>query len=441
MGRTKMQRRVIAMSAVWLMACGAATGADASPPTDGADDAERVAALEDTRLAVSEDVEVADAASARLRARGPEGLAAIVAAHPDTLASLRDGERTPRGERLRRAIDRVSAQRDGHASGLYWHTDLPSAMADAERTGRPILSLRLLGRLDEEMSCANSRYFRIVLYSHPELAATLRRDWVLHWSSERPAPRITIDMGDGRQIQTTITGNSVHYVLNAAGRPVDAMVGLYTPEAFGDALAESQAMLACEDEACLARQHQSQRQAFETRWAEHDGEIISLRRAKGQLPRDRVAPGFPSATSAMQLTMGKMFVETPLLTALGADRPPEERVNWEHIGNVLYGQGTRDQSPLHPETQALLRLKTRRANVGEMAVRLAEVARADTARNEVLFRLRIRELFVSRAATTRTLDGMNAFVYERLLETPITDPWLGLRAPDLYDGVEVRTLD
>jgi hypothetical protein len=66
-----------------------------------------------------------------------------------------------------RDLDHVCAQKDGHTSLLYWHTDLDAALADARRARRPILSLRLLGRLDEELSCANSRFFRKLLYPDP----------------------------------------------------------------------------------------------------------------------------------------------------------------------------------------------------------------------------------------------------------------------------------
>src|SRR5437588_11779282 len=68
--------------------------------------------------------------------------------------------------RMRATIDEVCQQFDCVESGLYWYTDLDAARAEARRTGRPILSLRLLGKLNQEMSCANSRYFRTILYSN-----------------------------------------------------------------------------------------------------------------------------------------------------------------------------------------------------------------------------------------------------------------------------------
>ena len=99
-------------------------------------------------------------------------------------------------------------------------------------SGKPILSLRLLGRLDEELSCANSRFFRLILYSNTEVSALLREHFILHWQSVRPVPKVTIDFGDGRKLERTLTGNSIHYILDSDGRPMDALPGLYGPQAF-----------------------------------------------------------------------------------------------------------------------------------------------------------------------------------------------------------------
>jgi hypothetical protein len=134
-------------------------------------------------------------------------------------------------------LDHVCAQKDAHTSLLYWHTDLDAALADARRARRPILSLRLLGRLDEELSCANSRFFRKLLYPDPEINTVLRERFVLHWQSVRPVPRVTIDFGNGRRLERTLTGNSVHVVLDPLGRPRDALPGLFAREVFVELLA------------------------------------------------------------------------------------------------------------------------------------------------------------------------------------------------------------
>jgi hypothetical protein len=104
-------------------------------------------------------------------------------------------------------------------ANLSWYTDLAAAIAEARRTQRPILSLRLLGRLDQELSCANSRFFRRTLYPEPRINRVLRERFVLHWESVRPVPIVTIDFGNGKKLVKPITGNSVHLVLDMYGRP------------------------------------------------------------------------------------------------------------------------------------------------------------------------------------------------------------------------------
>src|SRR5690606_2917456 len=112
---------------------------------------------------------------------------------------------------------------------------LEAAKAAASATGKPILSLRLLGKLTDEYSCANSRFFRTILYANESVSKQLRENYVLHWESVRPVPKVTIDFGDGRTLERTLTGNSIHYVLDAQGRVIDGIPGLYGPGAFIEA--------------------------------------------------------------------------------------------------------------------------------------------------------------------------------------------------------------
>jgi hypothetical protein len=189
-------------------------------------------------------------------------------------------------------LDAICAQKDAHTSLLYWYTDLPSAIADARRTARPILSLRLLGRLDEELSCANSRFFRKLLYPEPRINQRLRNGFVLHWQSLRPVPRVRIDFGDGRAVERTLTGNSVHVVLDPHGRAVDAVPGLFSPDAFLDQLAQARTF-------ALAEPH----------------ELRSLhQRAARRPPPAEPAPS--RAVKASQRAMTKHVLEAPLLRAV-----------------------------------------------------------------------------------------------------------------------------
>jgi hypothetical protein len=138
---------------------------------------------------------------------------------------------------------------------LDWHTDIHTAVRDAQTRSRPILSLRLLGRLDEEFSCANSRYFRTLLYPEPQVQSVLRDEFVLHWQSLRPVPKVTIDFGNGRTLVRTITGNSLHAVLRADGTPADAVLGLLSADAFVQALRRTHRMTQTRSAGDLAREH------------------------------------------------------------------------------------------------------------------------------------------------------------------------------------------
>ena len=129
-------------------------------------------------------------------------------------------------------IDQAAQQKDAALSGLYWYTDQRAARAVAQEQGKPIIYLRLLGNLYDERSCANSRFFRTVLYTDPAIAKRLREDFILCWESERPVPELTISFGDGRKLEQTITGNSAHYAWLPDGQVMDVLPGLFKPEAF-----------------------------------------------------------------------------------------------------------------------------------------------------------------------------------------------------------------
>ncbi len=174
---------------------------------------------------------------------------------------------------------------------LSWFTDLGAAIAAARRTQRPILSLRLLGRLDQALSCANSRFFRRLLYPEPRIHRVLRERFVLHWQSVRAVPIVTIDFGNGKKLTKPITGNSVHLVLDSQGRPVDAIPGLMSADVFLEQLADAEQ---------LARVPRAE-----------------LADAHARLLRLPPPPPQPSrAVAASQLAMTKHRVEAPLLRAI-----------------------------------------------------------------------------------------------------------------------------
>lgn len=312
------------------------------------------------------------AAIAELRAAGQDGV--------DRMLALQRDDAT-----YRESLDRVCGQRDCRYSHLFWYTDFDAALADAQRTHRPILSLRLLGRLDEDLSCANSRFFRTVLYSNAAIARLLRANYVLHWSSERPAPRVTVDYGDGRMLHRTITGNSIHYVLDANGHPYDALPGLYAPVMF---LSELQTALAV-----------------------------------GHF-RDLTVKPVPNTRSFAELAMTKGTVELALMKLVF-------QVNAAHEDHEPVPLAELDDSSI-----ALIREKHAEAG-GDFDAMLATFRRSiseDTVRNETELRPRIRKWMG--AHRRATLAELNAFVYRDVFLTAPDDPWLGLVPRDTFSAID-----
>jgi len=185
---------------------------------------------------------------------------------------------------------------------LTWFTDLDAAIAHARRANRPIVSLRLLGRLDEELSCANSRFFRKLLYPDPRIHRVLRDRFVLHWQSVRPVPKVTIDFGDGRRVERTLTGNSVHVILDRDGTPADALPGLFAPAIFHELLVRAHA---------IATADPRMRPALHQR----------------ALLEPLLAPPPSRALAASRIAATKHIIEAPLLRAVSQDLDGDTREN------------------------------------------------------------------------------------------------------------------
>lgn len=385
-----------------------------------------------TLAAFGADAAAARAAVAELRRQGPAGVEALRAVEPAA------GE--PAHQRWERALDAVCAQRDCAASGLYWYTDLDAALAAARATGRPILSLRLLGRLDEEVSCANSRYFRTALYPDTRVRRVLGERFVLHWRSERPVPRLTIDFGDGRTLEGTITGNSVHYVLDPRGRVVDALPGLYAPGMFLEQLgaAERAALELGRLDGdrypeALARYHAGRLAAVESE-LEDAGAFPGP--VAGWLAR---FDGQPSAMEAAEVAMTKAAFERPVLEAVSrvAISRKQEALDAFAAGGLI--EAHRELLELGLESRVLLLRKHRPADRAE-AFRVIdgfeELVALDTVRNEFLLHATVHRWLAEPGPAVPTLDELDQRVYAELFLTPESDPWLGLVSPETYLALE-----
>lgn len=327
---------------------------------------------------------------------------------------------------LEAQLDKACAQKDCITSRLYWYTDFEEAKRAAQQTGRPIVVLHLLGRLDEELSCANSRFFRTMLYSDPSIASLLRDDFVLFWHSVRPVPRITIEFGDGRKIQQTITGNSAHYLLSPEGRVLDALPGLYSPAEFRTQLERWKQLHHVTD---LRTYHAQRAEELKLRWTQ-------LRRATGVRVQPARTPKLMTAAEATRITQSKAMVDRPMLAAmqLATTLRALPTSSWELLG--AYEAETVRFS--EPSLQLIQRKQfgTALPPDGEMEALIlnlqASVA-GDTIFNECELHATIHRWFAGGEVTD--LASLNARVYEELFLTPDSDPWLGLKQPTVFTAI------
>ena len=360
----------------------------------------------------------------------------------------------PAKEALATEIDGVAHQKYATVSRLYWHTGLESAIEAARTQGRPILHLRMLGRLDEDLSCANSRLFRATLYANQEISAFLRERFVLYWSSERPVPRVTIDYGDGRRLERTTTGNSAHYVLDQDGNVLDVLPGLYAPQVFRLELEGSLTLATrvrgASDETrarLIADFHRARAEA-----ARQDWQLVSdrLRLPLAQL---RVEPPAQTELVAAQIrTMTKAAVELKDLNAFAPELAPESvpanQVGlWSAIGRSLYWRGEGAsllaQSTLDRASRSLIEdlhdavpddLRATGAQREAMLARLEQLVTADTALNQLRLRPQISREIVRRGGRIE-FASLNAWVYAEVFRTPPQDAWLGLLPRDVFTGL------
>lgn len=415
--------------------------------------------------AISKNKRDADVAIAALRQAGPAGLDALIDAHRAEINRhllMTEVQSTPAWDRLSRALDAVGKQRNCYASQLYWYTDFEAAKAAAKASGKPILSLRLLGNLDEELSCANSRFFRTILYANADISEFLRQRFVLHWKSVRPVPKVTIDFGDGRKMERTVTGNSIHYVLDSEGRVVDALPGLYGPQAFLRVLkpAHVAALLASDSATSLEQQvallsqyHLLQSERLLIQWNQELTKLKMTDSSRGlaQLQTASTSSStskFPTARKAARAAFTKSGVEASLLKALAPDFDQLESATdqqaWKMLAELHCAEAKLDERSLRfirQQGTGACHIPDARDTSGTFEGRFERTVQnfersvaLDTVRNEYLFHTRIYDWL--RAGGGKNVDELNERVYTELFLTPSSDPWLGLLPADTYTAIQ-----
>lgn len=395
------------------------------------------------RKAISDNVAESSRAVAELRSLGPAGLEVLMVQYADEIRrQIANPTAAPDQEwqRIALALDAVAQQKNSYVAGLYWHTDLDEAKRVSTASGKPILSLRLLGKLTDELSCANSRFFRAVLYPNAEVSTALRERFVLHWESVRPVPTITIDFGDGRKLERTLAGNSIHYVLDSQARPLDAFPGLYGPQAFLRGLTKAESLFKSlvgksdsERDYLLMKYYGEQHNKLAFAWASDTA------KTGGKLPKgfviEKDANG--EALSIAPLAVTKALTETTILRAMTAATDALGQITdeaaWKRIAQLHSPDASLDSLSL-----ALIRHQNPTLTEQELSRllhRFQELIALDTVRNEYLMHAKLYTWFMRDPARNNLLK-LNEKVYASLFLTPSSDPWLGLFSTDVYTALD-----
>jgi hypothetical protein len=304
-----------------------------------------------------------------------------------------------------------------------------------------------------------------VVHEHPQRG-------LLHWSSERDIPRVTIEFGDGRRMESTVTGNSVHVVLAADGTVLDALPGLYFPAAFKAELDGALALVtaigarAGADRARLIRDHhRALGAAASAAWRAAAGTPVLPGRARLATIADRAE----LLALGQRAAMSKAFVEVPTLKVISAAASPGDVAAdvelWAAVGQGLYGIGGLTLGPvpglgdgslalpaaaakaapppppahvLASSTRALIAQVHGATGAGPSADAVIDkferVMVADTAQNQLNLRPRISAELAERGGDL-DFDAFTAWVYPTVFSMPREDAWLGLLPRTDYSGL------
>ncbi|HJZ10525.1 MAG TPA: hypothetical protein VJ521_00145, partial [Acidobacteriota bacterium] len=260
------------------------------------------------------------------------------------------------------------------------------------------------------------------------------------------------DFGDGRKLEGTITGNSIHYVLDAEGRPLDALPGLYGPRAFLRSLARVQevhnlvkGMDLGARMVALDNYHRASVRMLTNDWIE------TARKAGGKIPEYLIpatsTDGAPRAIDIAPLAITKMISEINMLRAITRDAEALGKVTDEATWNKIALQHLSDAT-LDKRSIGLIRRQTLKLfenNDGSATpaeTKLTNLLRKlqmsialDTVRNEFMLHTKLHALLVA-DPTRFDVERLNEKVYAEIFHTPRSDPWLGLFSPETYMALE-----
>jgi hypothetical protein len=263
---------------------------------------------------------------------------------------------------------------------------------------------------------------------------------VLHWQSVRPVPTVTIDFGDGRKLERTLTGNSIHYILDSEARPLDALPGLYGPKAFVRGLLDTEKLfksLAGKDDAqrnlALRMYYEEQHNKISAAW------LIDTTKIGGTAPKGfTIVKGRNGdALSIAPLAVTKAITETSILRAMN--------LATDELGKITDEAAWKKIAQLHPtdaelDNRSISLIQRQNPTITEddlthLTRKFQELVALDTVRNEYLMHTKLY-VWLLNDPVRNDVEKLNTKVYDSLFLTPGSDPWLGLFSPEVYTALD-----
>jgi hypothetical protein len=251
-----------------------------------------------------------------------------------------------------------------------------------------------------------------VLLSDTRIQKLLAERTVPVWQSVGPVPTVTVDFGHGKTLKRTLGGNTVLLLILPDGRALDAFPGVYTPDDFSR---ELDAFFAVLDESGgiqgIAKNSESLRVYHQLRTR--------------------------STSDSREIVRSKVFAEAPILPrpAVPASDLRGKRVN----PALVIREGENPFRKAFEESAARL-VDVSKIPASAAAVRSAydndgatpeargmDAVRSDSASSVQVIRPVVHLYFAAQDANVLpTAEDCRKAMYEKVLHTPLNDPYLGL---------------
>jgi hypothetical protein len=260
---------------------------------------------------------------------------------------------------------------------------------------------------------------------------------------------VTIDFGDGRKIERTLTGNSIHYILDENGGIIDAIPGLYSPSGFLKYLKAGRDLSKTLDNAPKA-----EREAIAMLYRQTMLGDIQSKRNKSITTAKVVLNEPKDGTDAIDVApraVTKMVTETRILVNIGGKQyllSPGLNDNfsrydaginlesWTKLSNLYAGATVFDDSSVAFIKRQNAKTGLTAAQFSSLLTNLKTYVALDTTRNDFLFHTELYEWLDQQRAKPLDIESFNSKVYAELFKTPDSDKWLGLYNTDVYTALD-----